>query len=263
MYDIPIIVTQPGQIKLKYAKDANGKPLTITYDPTLRSDYPKAAKVARGLEQRAIQPWENNLGRPLTLAEFNSGSVARPPRSKADEIARQSPQPPKVDANPAQTHLNYLLRNPGHTAAEKESRKREIKRMKDLAAEFDERNKARAESETLDRLSTFPPDSKMAKAKTHAETVLTTLKRNPRATQDQVDQAEARLKRLDTELDSKAYWIEFNLFNASWDARLQAEVKSKADQAAAIAAEALQIEESNELPTKRKNEAARNDDELE
>ena len=79
MYDIPIVEQIPGRIVLKYAKDAGGKPLVITYNPA-KKEMSDAYNVAKQLEQAAITPWENNLGHALTLAEYRTGSVAHAAR---------------------------------------------------------------------------------------------------------------------------------------------------------------------------------------
>ena len=99
-------------------------------------------------------------------------------------------------------------------------------------------------------------DTPENKALLHSRQVLESLRKNPNATQLDVDQAVARLRRLNDPHTSdcvKNYWGEFELFNAKWQAKIDAEVKMKADEAADIAAQALEIQQQNTLENKASN----------
>lgn len=85
----PLFETTPGRIICKYAKSI------VHYNPTNpdKNERIAAYEKAQRLEQNAISPLEQQLGRAITLREYLNGGVkAVEDRSKSAIIASQTAQ---------------------------------------------------------------------------------------------------------------------------------------------------------------------------
>ena len=109
------------------------------------------------------------------------------------------------------------------------------------AAEAEAKAAAQAKIEVLNT-------PKCQDALKHANAVVNDLRFTPTAEQAEVEQAQRRLANLSESADSKGYWQAVRPYLERRDARIQAAVERKQQEAATLADLAAQIQRSGQIP---------------
>jgi hypothetical protein len=218
------------------------------FDPTNRQSRADASKAAHEHNAEVIRQREAQAGRNLSLTELMHGVAHKDTRTVAEKIADANP--PTNETAPTYSdavakHLAYLRANPGYNPDERARTKRSIRYYEEMAANDAAEAEAKAAAQAkIEALKT----PKCQDALKHANAVVNDLRFTPTAEQAEVEQAQRRLANLSESADPKGYWQAVRPYLERRDARIQAAVEHKQQEAATLADLAAQIQRSGQIP---------------